>query len=251
MENVLSRAWVQVKWEEDVASRAKAQKKKDPKTISADRTERDEKPSQRSARDSRNRNRGRYQNRLIEKAEGMAVSMWPDISHLSVSRPELVNVLRSNGRKTSPAVPKHRKSKIPRRSEQTKPSETRNPLKDQLGTPEIETGEVSEPADREGRRDGSVHVARHLSLLLLKAGAGQCSEADGPADHSEGKEQGLIAITEQTSGSSHRGTGGRRNGRVDRCLRQFGRYIATGSAVDRSLHSDRMKGLIGRYIATD
>uniref|UniRef100_A0A0D3DLH1 Uncharacterized protein n=1 Tax=Brassica oleracea var. oleracea TaxID=109376 RepID=A0A0D3DLH1_BRAOL len=88
---------------------------------------------------------------------------------------------RSNGRKTSPAVPKHRKSKIPRRSEQTKPSETRNPLKDQLGTPEIETGEVSEPADREGRRDGSVHVARHLSLLLLKAGAGQCSEADGPA----------------------------------------------------------------------
>ncbi|KAF2604412.1 hypothetical protein F2Q70_00025908 [Brassica cretica] len=31
-------------------------------------------------------------------------------------------------------------------------------------------------------------------------------------DHSEGKDQGLIAITEQTSGSSHRGTGGRRNG---------------------------------------
>ncbi|KAF2565910.1 hypothetical protein F2Q68_00025327 [Brassica cretica] len=32
------------------------------------------------------------------------------------------------------------------------------------------------------------------------------------SDHSEGKDQGLIAITEQTSGSSHRGTGGRRNG---------------------------------------
>ncbi|KAF3573641.1 hypothetical protein F2Q69_00059548 [Brassica cretica] len=30
MENVLSRAWAQVKWEEDVASRAKAQKKQDP-----------------------------------------------------------------------------------------------------------------------------------------------------------------------------------------------------------------------------
>ena len=35
-------------------------------------------------------------------------------------------------------------------------------------------------ADREGRRDGSVHVARHLSHLRLKAGADQCSEVDGP-----------------------------------------------------------------------
>ncbi|KAF2557478.1 hypothetical protein F2Q68_00015071 [Brassica cretica] len=94
MEDVLSRAWAQVKWEEDVASRAKAQQKPDPKTIRPDRTERDKKPSQRSARYSRNRNRGRYQYRPIEKAEGTAVSTWPDISHLSVSRPELVNVLR-------------------------------------------------------------------------------------------------------------------------------------------------------------
>uniref|UniRef100_A0A0D3BVE8 Retrotransposon gag domain-containing protein n=1 Tax=Brassica oleracea var. oleracea TaxID=109376 RepID=A0A0D3BVE8_BRAOL len=37
------------------------------------------------------------QNRPIEKAEGMAVSTWPDISHLSVSRPELINVLRQIG----------------------------------------------------------------------------------------------------------------------------------------------------------
>ena len=68
MEDVLSRAWAQVKWEEDVASRAKAQQKKDPKAIRSDRTERDKKPSQRPASDSGNRNRGRYQNRLIEKA---------------------------------------------------------------------------------------------------------------------------------------------------------------------------------------
>ncbi|XP_013699884.2 uncharacterized protein LOC106403615 [Brassica napus] len=94
MEDVLSRAWAHVKWEEDVASRAKAPQKPDPKTIRPDRTERDEKPSQRSAKYSKNRNRGRYQNRLIEKAEGTAVSTWADISHLSVSRPELVNVLR-------------------------------------------------------------------------------------------------------------------------------------------------------------
>ncbi|KAF3563895.1 hypothetical protein DY000_02016533 [Brassica cretica] len=82
MEDVLSRAWAQVKWEEDVASRAKAQQNQDPKTIRPDRTERDEKPSQRPARDSGNRNRGRYQNRPIENAEGMPVSTWPDISPL-------------------------------------------------------------------------------------------------------------------------------------------------------------------------
>ncbi|KAF2557525.1 hypothetical protein F2Q68_00015679 [Brassica cretica] len=66
MEDVLSRAWAHVKWEEDVASRAKAQQKQDPKMIISDRIERDEKPSQRPARDSGNRNRGRYQNRPIE-----------------------------------------------------------------------------------------------------------------------------------------------------------------------------------------
>ncbi|KAF2559139.1 hypothetical protein F2Q68_00016753 [Brassica cretica] len=96
MEDVLSRAWAQVKWEEDVASRANSQQKQDPKTIK-DRTEPDEKPSQRPARDFENRNWGRYQNRPIEKAEGMAVSTWPYISHLSVSRPELINVLRQMG----------------------------------------------------------------------------------------------------------------------------------------------------------
>ncbi|KAF3508927.1 hypothetical protein F2Q69_00007455 [Brassica cretica] len=76
---------------------AKAQQKQDPKTIRPDRTERDEKPSQRPARDSGKRNRGRYQNQPIEKAEGMAVSTWPDISHLSVSRSELINVQRKMG----------------------------------------------------------------------------------------------------------------------------------------------------------
>ncbi|KAF2551161.1 hypothetical protein F2Q68_00034119 [Brassica cretica] len=55
------------------------------------------KPSPRPARDSGNRNQGKYQNRPIEKAEGMAVSTWPEISHLSVSMPELINVLRQMG----------------------------------------------------------------------------------------------------------------------------------------------------------
>ena len=56
MEDFLSRAWPQVKWE-DVASRAKTQKKQDPKTIRPDQTEQDEKSSQIPARDSGNQNR--------------------------------------------------------------------------------------------------------------------------------------------------------------------------------------------------
>ncbi|KAF3570973.1 hypothetical protein F2Q69_00059616 [Brassica cretica] len=59
-----------------------------------DQNDRDERPSPRSIKDPRNRNQGRYQNQPLEKAEGMAVSTWPDISHLSISKPELVNVLR-------------------------------------------------------------------------------------------------------------------------------------------------------------
>ncbi|XP_048599756.1 uncharacterized protein LOC106373559 [Brassica napus] len=39
----------------------------------------------------------RYQNRPIEKAEGMTMSTWPDLSHLFVSNPELMNVLRHMG----------------------------------------------------------------------------------------------------------------------------------------------------------
>ncbi|KAF3541193.1 hypothetical protein F2Q69_00023319 [Brassica cretica] len=41
MEDVLSRAWAQVKWEEDVASRAKAQQKQDPKAIRLNRARRE------------------------------------------------------------------------------------------------------------------------------------------------------------------------------------------------------------------
>ncbi|KAF3599829.1 hypothetical protein F2Q69_00035282 [Brassica cretica] len=44
--------------------------------------------------DSGKKSRGRNQNQPIEKAEGMAVSMWPDIFHLFISRPEPINVLR-------------------------------------------------------------------------------------------------------------------------------------------------------------
>ncbi|KAF2583142.1 hypothetical protein F2Q68_00004588 [Brassica cretica] len=47
----------------------------------------------------------------------------------------------------------------------------------------MKPGQIPEPADREGRREDSVHVARRLSPLRLKAGTDQCSEADGPTEN--------------------------------------------------------------------
>ncbi|XP_013673638.2 uncharacterized protein LOC106377971 [Brassica napus] len=97
MEDVLSRALEQVKWEEDVASRAKAQPKQDQRSTRSDRGDREERSSQKGSKDSGNRNQGRFQYRPLEKEEGMSVSTWPDISHLSISTPELVNTLRQMG----------------------------------------------------------------------------------------------------------------------------------------------------------
>ncbi|XP_056857014.1 uncharacterized protein LOC108833887, partial [Raphanus sativus] len=94
MEDVLSRAWAQVRWEEDVASRAKAGPKYDQKLLKPTRNERDELPHSKSARETSNPNRGRYQHRPLPRSEGMMVSTWPDISHLAISKPELIGVLR-------------------------------------------------------------------------------------------------------------------------------------------------------------
>ncbi|KAF3484664.1 hypothetical protein F2Q69_00053266 [Brassica cretica] len=97
IEDVLSRAWAQVKWEEDVASRAKAQPKQGQKSTRSDRVDREERSSQKGSKDSGSRNLGRFQYRPLEKEEGMSVSTWPDITHLSISTPELVNTLRQMG----------------------------------------------------------------------------------------------------------------------------------------------------------
>ncbi|KAF2610244.1 hypothetical protein F2Q70_00012205 [Brassica cretica] len=94
MEDVLSRAWAQVKWEEDVASRARTQQKQ---ATRKDRSDRDERSSQKPTKDQGGRNRGKYMSRPLERAEGMSVSTWPDISHLSISQPELINALRQMG----------------------------------------------------------------------------------------------------------------------------------------------------------
>ncbi|XP_013668715.2 uncharacterized protein LOC117126094 [Brassica rapa] len=97
MEDVLSRAWAQVKWEEDVAIRAKAQPKQDQRSTRSDRGDREERSSQKGSKDSGSRNQGRFQYRPLEKEEGMSMSAWPDISHLSISTPELVITLRQIG----------------------------------------------------------------------------------------------------------------------------------------------------------
>ncbi|KAF3566430.1 hypothetical protein DY000_02015476 [Brassica cretica] len=94
MEDVLSRAWAQVKWEEDVASRARTQQKQ---ATRQDRSDRDERSSQKPTKDQGGRNQDRYTSRPLERAEGMSVSTWPDISHLSVSQLEIINALRQMG----------------------------------------------------------------------------------------------------------------------------------------------------------
>ncbi|XP_056843177.1 uncharacterized protein LOC130495712 [Raphanus sativus] len=97
MEDVLSCAWAQVRWEEDVASRAKACPKYDQKSSKPTRNDHDEPSHPKTARETSNPNRGRYQHRPLPRSEGMMVSTWTDISHLAISKPELIRVLRQMG----------------------------------------------------------------------------------------------------------------------------------------------------------
>ncbi|KAF3545527.1 hypothetical protein DY000_02007606 [Brassica cretica] len=89
-----------------VASRTKAQQKQDQKAIREDQNDRDEKSSQKPAKDQGGRNRGRYMSRPLERAEGMSVSTWPEDEgsrflliylYLYISIPELINALRQMG----------------------------------------------------------------------------------------------------------------------------------------------------------
>ena len=129
----------------------------------------------------------------LEKAEGMAVSTWPDISHC----PELNGVLRQMDQQV----------KWPQKMKA--PDSFQNPglwcdfHRDHGHKTEdcvAPDGEISNTVTHKSNQWRS----REPPLLL--------------PDYSEGKDQSLIAITEQTSGSTHRRTGGRRDGRrpVDR-----------------------------------
>ncbi|KAF3514199.1 hypothetical protein F2Q69_00007733 [Brassica cretica] len=108
------------------------------------------------------------------------------------------------------------------------------------GPQKLKPGQIPEPADREGRRDGSVHVARHLSPLHLKAGADQCSEADGPTGTDEisftAKEQEKV-LTPHHDALVISLT-------VANCLR-------ASLARAWSLRSNRAGRTLGRYVATE
>ncbi|XP_018479426.2 uncharacterized protein LOC130501630 [Raphanus sativus] len=97
MADVLSRAWAQVRWEEDVVSRAKVSSKYDQKSSRPSKDEREETIRPRPSRESTNQSRGRYQHRPLPRSKGMMVSTWPSISHLAISKPELIRVLRQMG----------------------------------------------------------------------------------------------------------------------------------------------------------
>ncbi|XP_013624567.1 PREDICTED: uncharacterized protein LOC106330681 [Brassica oleracea var. oleracea] len=88
MEDVLSRAWAQVKWEEDVASRAKAQPKQDQRSAQSDRGDRDERSSQWGSKDSGSRNRAGSSTGRKRRKKGCRYLPGP---------PELVNALRQMG----------------------------------------------------------------------------------------------------------------------------------------------------------
>ncbi|KAF3566997.1 hypothetical protein DY000_02015676 [Brassica cretica] len=66
-----SRAWAHVKWEEDVASRAKAQQKHDQKLSREMKSDREEGSHPKPAKESNNKSMGIYQNRPLDGAEGM------------------------------------------------------------------------------------------------------------------------------------------------------------------------------------
>ncbi|KAF3547503.1 hypothetical protein DY000_02008188 [Brassica cretica] len=204
MEDVLSRAWAQVKWEENVASRAKAQPKQDQKSARSDQGNRDEKSSQRATKDSRNRNQGRFQYRPLEKEEGMSVSTWPDISHLSISTPELVNVLSQMGQQV----------KWPQKMKA--PDSFRNPglwcdfHRDHGHKTEDCVAlriEVNELLQKGHLREFLLEKAKnHLNKEVPAKSAGAIPAS--PPHRLKGEDQGLIAITEETSGPANPGTRG-------------------------------------------
>ncbi|KAF2589453.1 hypothetical protein F2Q70_00039297 [Brassica cretica] len=87
MEDVLSRAWAQVKWEEDVASRAKAQPKQDQRSARSDRGDREGRSSQKGSKDSGSRNRGRTLVRFPSRS-------WPKTEDCIALRIEVNELLQ-------------------------------------------------------------------------------------------------------------------------------------------------------------
>ncbi|XP_010474540.1 PREDICTED: uncharacterized protein LOC104754077 [Camelina sativa] len=98
MEDVLSRAWAQIKWEEDSAYRQRCSPRSDSRVVRNERTSRDDKPYQRP-RDENTMSERRNTHRSLSKADERRPKSitWPDISNLSISHTHLVGVLKEMG----------------------------------------------------------------------------------------------------------------------------------------------------------
>ncbi|KAG7552568.1 Retrotransposon gag domain [Arabidopsis thaliana x Arabidopsis arenosa] len=98
MEDVLSRAWAQIKWEEDSAYRYRHSPRSDSRVVRNERSCREDKPYQRPRSEStRNDNRSTHRPLSREDGEKRVSSTWPDISNLSISHADLVGALKEMG----------------------------------------------------------------------------------------------------------------------------------------------------------
>ncbi|KAG7547449.1 Aspartic peptidase domain superfamily [Arabidopsis suecica] len=98
MEDVLSRAWAQIKWEEDSAYRYRHSPRSDSRVVRNERSGREDKPYQRPRSEStRNDNRSTHRPLSREDGEKCVSSTWPDISNLSISHADLVGALKEMG----------------------------------------------------------------------------------------------------------------------------------------------------------
>ncbi|KFK21940.1 hypothetical protein AALP_AAs40902U000100 [Arabis alpina] len=100
MEDVLSRAWAQIKWEEDPACRYRRSPRSDSRVMRHEKNPREDKPYQRPRSEntsSKNDSRGGHRPLSKGDADKRSTSTWPDISNLSISHAELVGALRQMG----------------------------------------------------------------------------------------------------------------------------------------------------------
>ncbi|XP_010513510.1 PREDICTED: uncharacterized protein LOC104789524 [Camelina sativa] len=98
MEDVLSRAWAQIKWEEDSAYRQRRSPRSDSRVVRNERSSRDDKPYQRP-KDENTKSGRKNTHRPLSGADDVKPrsSTWPDISNLSISHAHLVGVLKEMG----------------------------------------------------------------------------------------------------------------------------------------------------------
>lgn len=100
MEDVLSRAWAQIKWEEDPAYHYRHSPRSDSRVSRREKTPRDDKPYQRPRSEntsSRSDNRNAHRPFNKGEADKRSTSTWPDMSNLSVSNAELIGALKLMG----------------------------------------------------------------------------------------------------------------------------------------------------------